>query len=204
MAIVTDYATLKTAMADYLARADLTSYIPNFIQAGEERIYEEVRDRNMETAFSSAIASGVVAVPSGFIEWKHVYVDGTPVQQLDMRDPGWIIREYPTRSAEGKPGFIALDGSNFIFGPYPDSTYTVKGTYYKRLDSLSDSNTSNWLTTTYPSLILSAAMADASAFIKNPDGIAYWEGKYGLHKSNINMQNRRTNYRGGVLSVRAS
>lgn len=203
MAIINSYATLKTAVADYLARSDLTTFVPNFIQAGEERIYQEVRDRNMETAFSSAIASGVVAVPSGFIEWKHVYVDGSPTQALDMRDPGWILREYPTRSSDSKPGYIALDGTNFIFGPYPDSTYTIKGTYYKRLDSLSDSNTDNWLTDTYPSLILAASMADACAFIKDDAKLAYWEAKYSALKNNINMQNRRTNYRGGVLSVRA-
>lgn len=204
MAVITDYATLKTAVADYLARSDLTSFVPNFIETGEERIYQDVRDRNMETTFSSAIASGVVAVPAGFIEWKHVYADGTPVRQLDMRDPGWIIREYPTRSSDGKPGFIAIDGTNFIFGPYPDSTYTIKGTYYKRLDSLSDANTTNWLTDTYPSLILSAAMADACAFIMDEQGKMYWEAKYNQHVSNINRQNRRTNYRGGVLNVRSA
>lgn len=202
MAIVTDYSTLKTAIADYLARSDLTSYIPNFIQYGEERIYAEVRDRNMETALSDTISSGVVAIPSGFIEWKHVYVDGSPTQQLDMRDPGWILREFPSRSADAKPGYIAIDGSNFIFGPYPDTNYTIKGTYYKRLDALSDANTDNWLTDTYPNLILSAAMADACAFVKK-DGVSYWEDRYALLKENINKQNRRANYRGGVLSARA-
>jgi hypothetical protein len=41
MAVVTSYATLQTAVADYLARSDLTSFIPNFVQNFEEDFYRE-------------------------------------------------------------------------------------------------------------------------------------------------------------------
>jgi hypothetical protein len=151
---ITTYAELKTAVANWLARTNLTAYIPDFIMLGERRIYRELRIRAMEASLSSAIASGTISVPSGYVEMKFAYIDGTPVQALTKKEGAFIYEFYPTRSADGKPQFFAREVDNFIFGPYPDSNYTVKGVYYKRLDALSDSNTTNWFITNAPDLLV--------------------------------------------------
>lgn len=41
--MIQDYSTLKAAIADWLARADLTSRIPTFVQFAEARINRELR-----------------------------------------------------------------------------------------------------------------------------------------------------------------
>lgn len=45
--MINDYATLKTAIASWLARADLTAAIPDFIQLAETRFNRELRVRQM-------------------------------------------------------------------------------------------------------------------------------------------------------------
>lgn len=203
MAAITSWATLKTEVAAWLHRANLTDEIPGFIQFGELRIYRDLRIKQMETALSESIAAGVVAVPSGYVELKYAYIDGTPIQMLEKKDAEWINANYSTRASDGKPGYIARDGSNFIFGPYPDSTYTVKGSYYKKLDPLSDSNTSNWLTSDAPDLILFATLCEAAPWIGNDPRIAIWESKYAQVKDRIQKQDDREEFSGSPLSVTA-
>lgn len=198
---IASYSELKTAVANWLNRSDLTSQVPDFITFGENRISRELRIRAMETALSSAISSGVVAVPSAYRELKHAYVDGSPTSILHRRDPQMIYEKYPTRSSTGRPVFIAREGSNFIFGPYPDSTYTIKGIYYAKLDALSDSNTTNWFTANAPDLLLYASLLAAEPYLKNDARIAVWENEYMKIKEQLEREERNEQFSGGGLSV---
>lgn len=200
---ITSWTTLKTAVGDWLHRSDLTSVIPDFITFGEARIYRDMRLACMETALSSAISSGVIAVPSGYIELKHAYVNSTPVQWLQRKDPEWIYANYPTRSADGSPIAIAREGSNFIFGPYPDSGYTIKGIYYKHLDALSGSNETNWFTANAPDLLLFASLCEAEPYLQNDPRIAIWEKKYDQVRARIQNDDDQEAYSGSVLAISA-
>jgi hypothetical protein len=194
------YANIKTAVADWLADDTLTSYITDFVTLAEARIYRELKVRQMETALSSAISSGVIAVPSGYLQMKWAYVDGSPAKPLQMVSLEQLYNKFPTRSADGKPYYIAREGSNFIFGPYPDSAYTIKGTYYKKLDVLSDSNTSNWLITDAPDLLLFASLVEAKAFIMDDPRIAIWEARYQNAKDRIESQDRDEEFSASAIS----
>jgi len=46
--VITDYASLQAEVAGWLARADLTSQIPTFIQLAEARFNRDVRVREMQ------------------------------------------------------------------------------------------------------------------------------------------------------------
>jgi hypothetical protein len=190
-------------VASWLHRDDLTDQIQDFIRMGELRIYRDLRIRAMEATLSSAIASGVVAVPSGYVALKYAYIDGTPIRDLQRKDAEWIHYNYQTRAADGCPQFIARDGDNFIFGPYPDSGYTVKGTYYKRLDALSVSNETNWFTTNAPDLLLFAALCEAEPFAMNDQRSALWEEKYASVGARVQREDQAEEFSGGPLVITA-
>lgn len=202
MALAT-YTDLKAAIATWLNRTDLTTYIPDFIALAEERIYRDLRIKAMETAFSTTIASGVIALPTDYIELKNAYVDGSPVYLLERASLEDIYSMYPTRSTSGKPLYIAREGDNFIFGPYPDSTYTIKGTYYKKLAALSAANETNWLTSGASSLILFGALAEAAPFLKDDQRLAIWEGKFQTQLRDVQRADRREALRGSSLTMSA-
>ncbi len=200
---ISTYDELVTAVGSWIKRSDLTASIPDFVRVGELRIYRDLRIRAMETALNSAIASGVVAVPSGYVAMKHAYIDGTPVQKLQRKDAEWVYQNYPVRSTSGKPKFFAREADNFIFGPYPDDGYTVKGIYYKRLTALSTGNQSNWFTENAPDLLLWAALVEAEPFVMNDARTALWAGKYETTKERIQREDDAEDSSGSVLSMTA-
>lgn len=63
MAII-DYSTLKQAVADELARADLTSAIPTFIQLAEADFDRQLRLRQQQQLVTGAAVAGVIALPA--------------------------------------------------------------------------------------------------------------------------------------------
>lgn len=201
---ITSYSELQTVIKRRIKRGDeLDDYIPDYIRLAEARIYRELRVRAMETSLNSTIASGVIAVPSGYVEIKHARIDGSPTQPLTMKSDEWIYANYPTRSADGKPKFIAREADNFIFGPYPDSTYTVKGIYYKRLDALSDTNTTNWLITDAPDLILFGALVEANVDLHNDERATMWEQRYQDAKAAIQLEDDQEGLSGSPLAMTA-
>jgi hypothetical protein len=198
------YTTIKTAVGTWLDRSDLAGVIPDLVCLGEARIYRDLRIAAMETAISTAITAGVVAVPSGYIEMKHLYVDGAPVQKLQRKTAEWIYTNYPTRSSDSKPLFFAREGGDFIFGPYSDSTYTVKGSYYKRLDALSASNETNWFTANAPELVLFAALSEAEPYLGNDPRAILWKAKYDDVKNAVQQQDNNEEFSGSILQVTAA
>lgn len=201
--MITSYATLQTSIAGFLHRTDMTDIIKELIADAEFRIANELRIRAMEANYSEVIASGTVAIPSSFLEWKHLYVDGSTAQKLERRDPEWIYTNYPTRSSNGKPLYFAQESDALIFGPYPDSTYTVKGVYYKKLDALSDSNTTNWFITNAPDLLRYGALCEAAPYMQDDARIAVWEQKYNQVKQRIERTEKREKVSGSLLTTRA-
>ena len=181
MAKITTFSTLKTALGSFVDRDDMDAVGGTWdilIGLCEAEIYRDLRIRFMESAFSVTIASGVAALPADFLELKHVYVDGSPTQGLDPKSAAWIYANYPTRAAEAKPVFFAQDADNLIFGPYPDSAYVIKGTYYALPTALGTGNETNWLTTNAPDLLLNGSLLASVGYLGEDERSPGWQRNY--------------------------
>ena len=195
MAQLTTYAQLKTQIATWLDRDATEIDAELYITLAESHFWTHLRLRAMKTALSAVIAGdGTLAVPTGYREMSYAYVDGTPTQILTMKSPEYIYSQYPTRSAEGKPVMMAEDGDVFVFGPFPDSTYTVKGTYYAALDALSVSNESNWILANAPELYLFRGLMEGELWVGNATKADQWATRYVAAQLEIEKQNRRQRY----------
>ncbi len=199
---ITTYGELQTAVTSWLHRSDLTSIVPDLIVLGEKRIFRKVRCRVMETALNETIASGVIAVPSDYLELKYSYINTTPVSNLTKASASQIYAEYPLRTSDKKPVKIAREGSNFIFGPYPDSTYQVKGIYYAKPTSIVTS--ANALFLANPDLYLFAALCEAAPYIKDDPRLVIWEAKLTAVLEDIRNEDADENASGGGMTVRAA
>jgi hypothetical protein len=202
MAIIVNYATLQTAIANWLNSDDLTTFLPNFTQNAESMLYKELRIRAMETALSGTIAGGVLAVPSDYLELKYAYVNASPITFLQRVPPEQLLTEYPLRSGSSYPRLISREAENFIFGPYP-SAVDVAGIYYARLDPLSGSNTTNWFTANAPDALLYGSLLAAESFIQGDPRIPLWKAAYDMAVKAIKDEERRENHSGSAPRVRA-
>lgn len=201
---ITDYASLKTGIAGWLdvSATDLSSEIDDLIMVGERRIFREVRTKDMEVALSGTISSGVLALPTGYVALKNARINTSPVVELERRTAEWIYANYGYQSSSGIPKYIARDGTNFIFGPYPDSAYTILGTYYIRLDSIASSVTSFFAQV--PDLYLMAALAEADVIVGRDDRLPIWESKYQKILADVNGEDKTEYESGSSLQMRTS
>lgn len=206
MAIITDYATLSTAVGDYLNNGSLTTFVPNFIQNAENTLYKKLRIRAMENALSVTTSAGVAAVPTSpvFQELKYAYVNQSPVVPLSRVPSEQIFQMFPNRTIAKTPSLIAVDATNFIFGPYPTDGLTIKGVYYGRLTALGAGNTTNWFTTYAPDLLLYGALIEASPFLLGDERIATWNAFYQRAYDAVSSEDKRQQQSGGKLSTRIS
>jgi hypothetical protein len=196
MAIST-HAELKAAISSFKHRSDLSAVLDDIVTLGEKRIMREVRATEMETALSVAISgSGTATVPTGFLGLKYAFIDGSPTSPLTIRSPAQVLGRYPQRSSSSKPSDIAYDAGTFIFGPFPDSTYTVKGTYYARQGPLSSAVYA--LFTNNPDLFLFACLAETEVYVVNEKRLPMWMAKYESIKDAINTEAKGIAYSGGM------
>jgi hypothetical protein len=180
MAVITNYTTLQTAIGDYLARSDLSTFLPNFTQNWEERFYRESKNWAswMEAALSVTITSGVAAVPADYLGLKQAYLDGTANIPLKRISLDQLYLRYPRDGQTGTPRYIARNGANFEFGPIASSG-TLAGTYYAKPTVLrTDADGANWLTTNAPDLLLYGSLLEAEPFLKNDKRIVIWQQFY--------------------------
>ena len=200
MAVITSYATLQTAVTDYLARSDLTTFVPNFIQNCEGKLYRTYKLRDMETALSETVSSGVVALPTRYLELKYAYVDQSPVIPLQIVQAQDIYDQHPVRSS-GVARLIAREAGNFIFGEIPADGTVIKGIYYKYYEPLRTTDP-NWYVTNVPHVLLYGSLLEAAPFIQGDDRLPMWKALYDDAIFNLEREVRAEQRSGGYLAAR--
>ena len=196
MSLDSTYNGLKTTLQDFLHRSDLSTPAADLILLGETWLMRKVRATEMETALNVTMSSGLATAPTGFLGLKNAYIDGSSVQPLRVMSIAALIEKYPQRSSADKPKFIAYAAGSFNFGPFPDSDYTVKGTYYKRQGPLSSAVYD--LFTNHQDLFLMACLCEAEPYIKNDKRMPMWKLKRDELVADINTQSEGISYSGGM------
>ena len=199
---ISTYSELKTAIANYLARTDLTDQIPDFIRFAEIRLRRELRIRQMLKTVTSSTTGGdsTVELPSDFLEIRDFLVVSNPVQPLTYSSPAVFSRN--TRSTQsGLPLDYTILATEFQLAPIPDSTYTVKLLYYFAPTFLGDSNQSNAFMVNAPDALLYAALLEAEPYIMNDARVNTWGGMYDRAISTLTKSDESSQYSGVPLSM---
>ena len=205
MAIDT-YGNLKTAVANYLNRSDLTSYIPDFITLALQRLNygaetpfpsQPLRIPAMQEQDTGTIANGSIAFPTGFLEPIRVAVSSNGATWSLLYTPPERFSEV-SNSTDLPVEYTYLD--NAIKVPGSASSYTLD--YYKAFTAFSADADTNWLLANAPGVMLYASLLEASPFLGSDDRIPGW---HGMLKSSIAGLNRSTHRKaGGSLQVKVA
>ena len=175
----TSYSDLKTEIANYLGRDDLTSQIPTFIRLAEDRLRRELRIRQMLKHSTATTTAGhsTVGLPSDFLAMKEMYLNTTPVSTMTFQTPSSFFTNARVTDS-GKPVHYTMIGAEFQFAPVPDTAYSLRMIYYYQPDYLSDSNTSNLFLANCPDLLLYGSLAEAEPYLMNDERINTWASLY--------------------------
>jgi len=199
---LTDYSSLKTSVASYLARSDLTDQIPDFIRLAEERLARDLRTRKMlVVARANTTASdSTVGLPTDFLEMRDMHLRTTPVQSLTYRSPNAFFAGSRTTDS-GKPIDYTILASEIQFAPVPDTAYSVQMLYYAKPQYLSDTNITNAFLANYPDALLYAALGEAEPYLMNDARLQTWAALYDRAITAINTSDQSSEYGGQPMSM---
>ena len=95
MATITNYATLKSTIADYLNRADLTSQIETFIQFAEADLNTRLRCREQIVRAEATSSAEYVQLPADWLEAINLHIVGgqQPLRYITLDEADIVNKE---------------------------------------------------------------------------------------------------------------
>lgn len=198
----TSYSDLKTTIANYLARSDLTSVIPDFIRLAEERLRRDLRTRQMLVVATADTVGGdsTVGLPTDFLEMRDIHINTNPIASLSYEAPNAFYSN--TRATQsGLPTTYTVLASELQFSPIPDGVYTAQMLYYAKPTLLSDANTSNVFLANFPDALLYGALGEAEPYLMNDARLQVWASLYDRAIASISAADQSSEYSGQPMAM---
>ena len=200
---ISNYSELKTAIANFLARDDLSDQIPNFIQLAEARMSRELETREQEKRATASLTSGdeYIALPTDMREVRSVKLNTNPNVVLTYHSPTSLDTTY-TSTGSGMPRGFSIVGREMKIRPIPDSDYTMEIVYIGGLASISDVSTPT-LFLRSPDLYLYGALSAAYAYLLDEQRAAQFDQKFSRGLDEVKVDEERAHYGTGSLRVQS-
>lgn len=157
-----DYSTLTGAKTTTGSIAYWLNYsridADGILDEAESWIYSRLRVREMRATADVTItaAQAYAPLPTGFRDPIHFCIPGY-VERIVIKDEETFRSELGWDNSadlpDGPPQRYAIFDEQLNFDHDPDQAYTGKMIYFKTPTALSSSNTTNFLTSKYPTLL---------------------------------------------------
>lgn len=173
---LSDYATLKAAVAKYLNRRDLDEQIPAFIKQHEAKMNRELRVRDMHKRAQASTTGEYIALPTDYLSVYTLELAagsrwGEPLRFLSEEE----ARDWRSRNPAGGNTYgFTIYGNEIELVDPPSSNLDFRLKYYQKIPGLSDTITSNWLLVKSPDLYVVGACLEAAVYLKNDDRLGTW------------------------------
>lgn len=204
MAINT-FTTLKTAIADFLNRDDLSSSIDNFIALAESGINRDIRHWKMEKRSSGQQSAGdeYAQVPADWMETIrfHVTDNGTSPLNLISR-AAMSDKRASNEDATGTPTHYTHADGQFQLYPTPSADTNTELLYYAKTEALSASNSSNWLLLEAPDVYLYGALVHSAPYLGEDERVTVWAQMYAAAIQQLNRTSDKAKYSGSGLTLK--
>ena len=189
---ISNYSELKSAIADWLDRTDLTDSIPDFITLAEARHKRDFKLRRMETRVTANTIADTeyYTLPDQYVAIRNIQLNTDPKTSLEYLTPEQMDRIY-AGSMKGKPRAYSIIGNDIQLRPIPDSAYEIEILYFKHFTALSDSAPTNEMLTNHPDIYLYGSLVEAEPYLQNDKRIQTWASFYDRAKKDIIDSNER-------------
>ena len=195
---MTTYSELVTQIREYTetdSNVFTTVIVNDFIEHAELRIFRDV-DLDVFRKYQTAtLTSGDPfismpgAIPTDFEFARYITIfspsgslggltDNERVY-LQKKDTSFISEYAPNRTSTSIPKYYAnWDNDTIILAPTPNAAYTIELAYNALPTGLSSSNTTTWVSTNAPQMLLYACLVEAFQFLKGPDNMLQTYERY--------------------------
>ena len=202
---LTTYTELKTSLANWLNRSDLTTEIgDDFIKLTEADLNSKLRVRAMIAQVNITVNAETAALPTDFLQIRNFYIlSGQTKTPLVYTTPASMDTTSGT-STTGKPTTFTILGDTLRFSPKPDATYTAVMNYFKKFPALTSTNATNYILASHPAIYLYGSLFHAANFLGgiNPQQVQTWQQMYATAMERLELNDREDEYNGSPLQVR--
>ena len=213
MTQIVDYASLQSAVIEYLARdqdVTLIARIPTFIQLAEARFNRQLFVRQMEKRATALVDPAVtepefISLPADFQSMRRVRLcDVTGKPWLEFKS-GVQMDDYRfgTANVAARPRYFTVFGHEIELAPTPDAAYTIEMVYRQNIPPLA-SNGTNWLLTLAPDLYLYGALLESAPYLKEDARIQTWGLGLTSALGDLNNPGLSSSFSAGPMTVRVS
>jgi hypothetical protein len=200
MGTITNYATLQSAIADYLNRADLTAQIQTFIQFAEADLNTRLRSREMIVNATATSDGQFVALPPDWLEAINMMIVGgqSPLRYITPDEADTIIKAQTFTSTR----FYSMTTGIIELVPPAVDDITIDMVYYGKIPALSTANTTNWLLTKAPDVYLYGALTHAAPFLMDDQRMGVFSQIYLARVQSLQDESQKALHSGSPLISR--
>jgi hypothetical protein len=193
---IQNYNDLLVATANWLARDDLTSRIPEFVALAESACNREFRVRAMEQRAQTATVAGQAYYtwPADLLEIRFIKILGDPPAVLEYLTPDRI---EALGGDAGTPRYWTDLQAALRLWPIPVAGLTVEIDYYQRLDLANAGDGGNWLIRRHPDIYLYGTLLQAEPYLMNDPRAQTWAQL--LNAAVDQMQREEWRIKAGVM-----
>ena len=181
---VMTYDSLTSTVLQYLERQDaaVVNAIPTFITLCEFEIAQIIKTLGQMEVVDSTMLIGNPVIPKP-ARWRKttsmtLSVSGQK-QPMLVRKLEYLNNYAQDVTATGVPLYYAdYDYDHWLVAPTPNQAYAFEALCYTRLEPLSSSNQTNWLTQNAPNAMLFGTLKQTAPFLKNDARLALWKSMF--------------------------
>jgi len=192
------YSSLTQDLKDWMENdgTEFSDETDNFIGLAEQRIVRDIDPQAFTTsAYSSFnVNDRFITKPTDALIIRHIlYLDSDSKRNfLEKKTDEFIYDYWPTSATTGTPKYWTdYNDTELLVAPTPSAALTIEMSYVQRLDTLSSSNTTNWLTINSQELLLFGSLMEACTFTKSREDLQIYSQRYKAAVDSINNQTRR-------------
>lgn len=180
MAFVMTFDVLKSSVASYLERDDISDSIPTFIRFAEIKASRILKAQLATTTVTNTLTANnpLVTKPERWIETLSFSVmdSSGAVTVLKKRARETIQAMFPLTTAATLPKYYSEWQENYYYlGATPDQAYNYELLIYQQPMPLDAANQTNYLTDVAPDLLLYSTLLEAQGFLKNTEMAPLWQ-----------------------------
>jgi len=183
-----NYTTLKANIQNFLEddSTELVASIDTIISQAEDVIFQRLPNLpcyRQTTSASLTVGDFEYIVASARMIRQVSVTSSSVLSYLDHRIDSYVRDYWPNTANTGKPRMYSTksagtSGTVITLAPTPDSTDTYRVDFIAPETGLSSSNANTWVDTNAPTVMLAAALYEASAFLKAPETLSLYKTQF--------------------------
>lgn len=192
-----NYAELKTALATWAVRSDLTARMADFVTLAQAEIRKDVRCQAMETLATGTLTGETLTFPTGFIWAKRLKVNRYVQEYMTPADYSDLSEQDDTSAR-----FTIIGQDIYVLNGASGDSYSL--IYLKSFTAFSADADTNWLLTNHPDVYLWAGLKQVAIALKDTEETARCDGLYRHAVARVNRNEWMAAASGSPVAVRTA